>query len=154
MRGADSDYVLGVGRDVSQRIEAEQARQQIEAFFRGIFEETPDCIIVADASRHVVMTNPSADRMFGYPPKGMVGQPVEALIPPEIRADFAAERLELIRNAGTHQVGRMWEFDAVRGDGINPGLLGMSGTVSEDAVRLGIGRIDELTLWKVALSEA
>ena len=34
-------------------------------------------------------------------------------------------------------------INAVRGDGINPGLLGMRGSVSEDAVHLGIGRIDE-----------
>ena len=38
---------------------------------------------------------------------------------------------------------RYAHINAVRGDGINPGLLGMKGTVSEDAVRLGIGRIDE-----------
>ena len=38
---------------------------------------------------------------------------------------------------------RYAHINAVRGDGINPGLLGMNGTVSEDAVRLGIGRIDE-----------
>lgn len=36
---------------------------------------------------------------------------------------------------------RYAHINAVRGDGINPGLLGMKGTVSEDAVRLGIGRI-------------
>ena len=34
-------------------------------------------------------------------------------------------------------------INAVRGDGINPGLLGMKGTVSEYAVRTGIGRIEE-----------
>jgi hypothetical protein len=38
---------------------------------------------------------------------------------------------------------RCAHINAVRGDGINPGLLGMKGTVSEGAVRLGIGRIDE-----------
>jgi hypothetical protein len=39
-----------------------------------------------------------------------------------------------------------WRFahiNAIRGDGINPGLLGMKGVVSEDAVRLAMGRIDE-----------
>lgn len=40
---------------------------------------------------------------------------------------------------------RYAHFNALRGDGINPGLLGMSGTVSEDAVRLAMGRIDEAT---------
>lgn len=38
---------------------------------------------------------------------------------------------------------RYAHINALRGDGINPGLLGMSGTVSEDAVRLAMGRIDE-----------
>lgn len=36
-------------------------------------------------------------------------------------------------------------INALRGDGINPGLLGMSGTVSEHTVRLAMGRIDETT---------
>ena len=38
---------------------------------------------------------------------------------------------------------RYAHINAVRGDGINPGLLGIDGTVSEDAVRLGMGRIEE-----------
>ena len=38
---------------------------------------------------------------------------------------------------------RYAHINAVRGDGINPGLLGMKGVISEDAVRLGIGRIEE-----------
>ena len=38
---------------------------------------------------------------------------------------------------------RYAHINGVRGDGINPGLLGMSGTVSEDAVRLAMYRIPE-----------
>ena len=38
---------------------------------------------------------------------------------------------------------RYAHINGVRGDGVNPGLLGMSGTVSEDAVRLAMYRIDE-----------
>lgn len=38
---------------------------------------------------------------------------------------------------------RYAHINAVRGDGINPQLLGMDRTVSEDAVRAGIGRIEE-----------
>ena len=39
-----------------------------------------------------------------------------------------------------------WRYapiNRVRGDGINPGLLGLRGTVSEDAVRLVMYRIEE-----------
>lgn len=38
---------------------------------------------------------------------------------------------------------RYAHINALRGDGINPGLLGMDGVVSEDVVRLAMGRIDE-----------
>jgi hypothetical protein len=38
---------------------------------------------------------------------------------------------------------RYAHINGVRGDGINPGLLGMRGTVSEDAVRLAMYRIKE-----------
>jgi hypothetical protein len=38
---------------------------------------------------------------------------------------------------------RYAHINGVRGDGVNPGLLGTDGTVSEDAVRLAMGRIDQ-----------
>ena len=38
---------------------------------------------------------------------------------------------------------RYAHINGVRGDGINPGLLGIDGTVSEDAVRLAMRRINE-----------
>lgn len=38
---------------------------------------------------------------------------------------------------------RYAHINGIRGDGINPGLLGIGGTVSEDAVRLAMGRIEE-----------
>ena len=38
---------------------------------------------------------------------------------------------------------RYAHINAIRGDGINPGLLDMSGVASEAAVRLTTGRIDE-----------
>lgn len=38
---------------------------------------------------------------------------------------------------------RYAHINAVRGDGVNPRLLGMDGTVSEDAVRAAMKRIDE-----------
>ena len=38
---------------------------------------------------------------------------------------------------------RYAHINGVRGDGINPGLLGLRGTVSEDAVRLAMYRIEQ-----------
>lgn len=38
---------------------------------------------------------------------------------------------------------RYSHINGIRGDGVNPGLLGMRGTVSEDAVRMAMRRMDE-----------
>ena len=38
---------------------------------------------------------------------------------------------------------RYAHINGVRGDGVNPGLLGMRGTVSENALRLAMYRIKE-----------
>ncbi|RYD29900.1 MAG: transposase [Verrucomicrobiaceae bacterium] len=38
---------------------------------------------------------------------------------------------------------RYAHINGIRGDGVNPGLLGMRGTVSEDAVRMAMRRMDE-----------
>ena len=104
-------------RDITERREAEAARDQIEGIFRGIFEETPDCIVVADPQRSIIMANPSAHRMFGYPPKGMIGVSTEMLAPAEMHASLAAERASLVNNAHSHRIGKMWEFDGMRKDG-------------------------------------
>jgi len=49
--------------------------------YQRIFQFTPDALLVVDVDGRIRQANPQAERMFGYPPGGVSGQPVETMIP-------------------------------------------------------------------------
>jgi PAS domain S-box-containing protein len=103
--------------DITLARKNEEQRAELEAYFRGIFEHSPDCIIVADEQRRIVMINPAANQMFGYPQGALIGKAIEDLMPDASREDSSRERLELIRGADVQAVGQLWQFQARRIDG-------------------------------------
>jgi PAS domain S-box-containing protein len=58
-----------------------EALKASEARMRGILESAMDAIIVIDHQDTIVMFNPAACRMFGYPAGEAIGSPVARLIP-------------------------------------------------------------------------
>ncbi|WP_137173214.1 histidine kinase dimerization/phosphoacceptor domain -containing protein [Massilia sp. HP4] len=74
-----------IQRDEAERAErtlreAKRAVERSEAFLRGIFEETPDGILLVGPDCRVVRANGQAERMFGYPAGTLEGQALDALI--------------------------------------------------------------------------
>jgi len=49
--------------------------------YQRIFQFTPDALLVVDVDGRIRHANPQAERMFGYPPGGVIGQLVETMIP-------------------------------------------------------------------------
>jgi len=60
--------------------EAEQALQESEAQYRGIFNAARDGVLVVDFNGMIVDVNPEATRMFGYTLEEFSGIPVRQLI--------------------------------------------------------------------------
>src|SRR5690242_5132172 len=60
--------------------------------FRSLFDTAPDAMIVVDRNGDIVLSNPQADRLFGYAPGALVGQRVEQLLPESIRAAHVGHR--------------------------------------------------------------
>ena len=60
--------------------------------FPQLFDSVPDALIVVDASGRIVIANPQAERLFGYPPQGLAGLRVEALMPQGVRDRHRAHR--------------------------------------------------------------
>ncbi len=60
--------------------EAEQALQESEAQYRGIFNAARDSVFVVDFNGMIVDANPQASRMFGYTLEEFRGIPVRQLI--------------------------------------------------------------------------
>lgn len=60
--------------------EANRAIESSEAFLRGIFEETPDGVLLADADGRVTRANGQAEHLFGYAQGALVGLSVDTLL--------------------------------------------------------------------------
>jgi PAS domain S-box-containing protein len=60
--------------------EANRAIERSEAFLRGIFEETPDGVLLVDAECFVTRANGQAEQLFGYLQGDLVGVAVDALL--------------------------------------------------------------------------
>ena len=60
------------------------------SFFRGVVEAASDPLLVIDTDREIVYANAAVERVFGYAPDELRGEPVGALIP-EYARDGADE---------------------------------------------------------------
>lgn len=60
--------------------EANRAIERSEAFLRGIFEETPDGVVLVDVDCRVTRANGQAEQLFGYAHGELVGVAVDTLL--------------------------------------------------------------------------
>ncbi|WP_224246291.1 sensor histidine kinase [Hyalangium gracile] len=80
-----------------RRRELEKAARLSEARLSGIVSNAADAIISIDEHQRIALFNASAERVFGYSAGEVLGQPLDILLPPRLRAihrqhvrDFAA----------------------------------------------------------------
>jgi PAS domain-containing protein len=65
---------------------------QIPQLFGGLLDAAPDGMLVCDLQGTVRVANAQADALLGYEPGALVGQSIEALVPPELRERHVAHR--------------------------------------------------------------
>ena len=88
----DSGEIVG-GASISRAV---TSNELAEAKIVGLLEAAPDAIVAIDASGRIVLANAETTRMLGYPRDELIGQPVEILIPDELRTRHVEFRTRYI----------------------------------------------------------
>ena len=77
----------------------------------------PDAAIVVDAEGVIVAVNRHAETLFGYPSGGLVGRPVETLVPERFRSRHRHHRTAFSSSPQTRPMGAGLELTGRRRDG-------------------------------------
>lgn len=77
-------HMLGIIRDITEQVEAEQQLREREEQYRSIFEATSDALLIRDLEDgHVVEANPAACQMYGYSYEEFIGLDARVITHPD-----------------------------------------------------------------------
>ncbi|HZN56808.1 MAG TPA: PAS domain S-box protein [Planctomycetota bacterium] len=127
-------YMYGVYQDITEAKQAELARKEserrvreTEQFFRSVLELAPDGLMVVDASGIIRLANAQSARLFGCTREELIGQPVEKLVPVDIRPRHPELRGAYQRDPSVREMGSGRELLALHKDGSHfPVEIGLS----------------------------
>ncbi|WP_341904096.1 PAS domain-containing sensor histidine kinase [Polaromonas sp. YR568] len=68
-------------RNAARDREGKQALEGADARLAGLLDSAMDAIITVDSDQNVILYNKAAERIFGWPTRDMLGQPLTRLIP-------------------------------------------------------------------------
>jgi PAS domain S-box-containing protein len=102
---------LTLAEDISSTKAAEEALQQRELRFRSLIENALDMIAVIHTDGTFVYLSPSVDKVLGYTPGDIEGQPVSRYVHPEDAATVELSLRELATGAPEIVIGRFRHRD-------------------------------------------
>ncbi len=70
----DKEFIVGIIRDISERVEAEKALKESEERFRSLTEASPDLIWAIDEKSRYIYASPKIRDILGYEPKEIIGK--------------------------------------------------------------------------------
>ena len=83
-------------RAESEREEALLRLARSERLFHDLFESAPDATLIVDGQGAIRAASRQAERLFGYEPEELNGQPVEVLIPSAARSGYRELREQFV----------------------------------------------------------
>ncbi len=132
VRAIGDDYVLLTQKDVTGQKVRREAKL-LEAKFRDLLESLPDGIVMTNSTGRIVMATSQAEKLFGYPPGELHGQPIEVLLPGRFRRGHVGYRNSYAERPRTRPMGAGMELFALRRDGTEfPVEISLSPLVTEE----------------------
>ncbi|MBK8046126.1 MAG: PAS domain S-box protein [Anaerolineales bacterium] len=103
--------------EITQRAAAQVAASEREMKFSTLLEAASEAIIVVNESGVIVLSNPQAEKLFGYARNELIGKPVEWLMPDAARKRHSAHRREYMSAPHTRPMGGGLTLTGRRKDG-------------------------------------
>jgi PAS domain S-box-containing protein len=123
--------------ELVERERVAQAEAKAERRFRELLEAAPDAILEIDSEGRVVLANAVAERVFGYTRDELLGEPVELLIPFDLRGRHEQHRSAYKAHPTTRPMGSGLDLYAQRKDGSRfPVEISLSPVKSDDGSRV------------------
>ncbi len=88
-----------------------------ERRIREILDAAPDAILQVDQQGRIILLNRATEKMFGYDRTDLLGQPVEILIPEEVRPRHHGHRAGYENHASIRPMGIGMQLEGLRRDG-------------------------------------
>lgn len=83
---------------VKAHLAVHDRQRRLEDMFRDVIEFAPDAFVLADTNGQIVQVNSRAEQLYGYYREELTGQPVEVLIPLDLRGRHEAFRDDYLRH--------------------------------------------------------
>jgi PAS domain S-box-containing protein len=104
-------------RPTEQLLQEAQSRAAGEKRFHDLLDAAPDAILEVDSRGRIVRANAAVAELFGYPPAELLNQPVEHLIPEEVRSIHVGHRNGYVAHPVKRPMGSSLDLYALRSDG-------------------------------------
>jgi len=78
--------ILGIITDVTERKKIEEALKNSRQFLQTIYDAIPDAVIVTDTNFNVTSCNKSVEKILGYAPNELLGEPYSIFLAQEMFA--------------------------------------------------------------------
>ena len=104
--------------EITRRQKVEAALEENSTRLAGIIDTAMDAIISVDAQQRISLFNPTAEQMFGYTAREVLGQPIDCLIPARFRQTHAGHMRQFGETGESfRKVTSLSELSALRRDG-------------------------------------
>lgn len=79
--------IVGTVNDIDELWKGRDVARESQMRLQGIVDSAMDAIISVDAAQRITLFNRAAERIFGYEPREVLGQPLAMLIPARFHAE-------------------------------------------------------------------
>lgn len=123
--------------ELTRQEEAARSEARSERRFRELLDAAPDAIIEIERDGRIVLLNRATESLFGYEREELLGQPVEILIPEDLRVRHAEHRTQYWNAPSTRPMGSGLVLRGKRRDGTEfPVEISLSPVESEEGLRV------------------